>query len=320
MLFAAFVRASINIIYCSRNYLSIVKIKLYKNWRLCKEMLTFNNWILLGASISIYKSNGAAIIINYYFGTAINASYAIADRVLSSVNMFSENLNTAAVPQIMKSYGGGNMRYSEKLVNYISKYSFFLLFSIALPLYCQLPFVLKLWLGMVPEYTLSFTKLAIILCLLGGLGRGIPALIQATGKIKWFQIVSAVLNFSSLPIILFLYSGGSRPEAILSVFCVISALSTVAQLFLLRAIVRFDVKAMIMTSYIRAIIIFISLIPFVVISSFFPVHNFGGLLLFIALSELYLFFSIILLGLDSQERDMICLYAKKIWKSRDMHR
>lgn len=320
MLLSVVIRALINIVYCTKKYWAVCKLKIYKNWRMCKEMLLFNNWILLGAAVNVYKSNGTAIIMNHFFGTAINAAFAVADRVQISVNMFSENLNTAAVPQIMKSYSGGHVRRSENLVNYISKYSFFLLFAIAFPLYCQLPYILKLWLGKVPEYTLNFTRIAIILNLLSGLGKGIPALVQATGKVKWFQIVSAAIQFSSLPVVLVLYHFGSPPETILIVFCVCSFISAVAQLFLLRSIIKFDVKAMVMTSYVRAFIVLASLIPFIVLSTYYSANSVSGLIGLTIVSEFYLAISICFCGLEKRERKLIIEYTRKLWKSKIMHR
>lgn len=318
MLIAVIVRALINIVYCLHKYRDVVRLKLYKNWKLCKEMLFFNNWILLGAGISIYKSNGTAIIMNYYFGTAINAAFAVANRVQTTIAMFSDNLNTAAVPQIMKSYGGGDMNRSETLVNYISKYSFFLMFFIAFPIYCQLPFILKLWLGEVPKYTLLFTQITIILNLIGGLGRGIPALVQATGKVKWFQIASALIQFSSLPIVLLLYNNGAPPEAMLVVFCVIGFIGAIAQLSLLRAIICFDVKSMVMTSYVRALVVLIALLPALYVANKFPVCTIGGLLMSSIIAELYLVVAIFLLGLENRERKHIINYSKTIWKSKNM--
>ena len=318
MLAAVLVRALINIIYGTNKYKSITKLKLYRDWKLCKEMLFFNNWILLGAAISVYRSNGTAIIINHYFGVAINAAFAVADRVQTSINMFSENLNTAAVPQIMKSYGGGDSRRSENLVNYISKYSFFLLFFIAFPLYCQLPYILELWLGEVPEYTLIFTQITIILNLLSGLGRGIPAMVQATGKVKWFQIVSAVIQFSSLPIVLVLYHFGSPPETMLIVFCVIGFFSSIAQLFLLKRIINFDVRAMVMTSYVRALVVLLALLPGLLAASKFPANSIVELLISTILAEVYLIIAIYLFGLENRERSLIYNYLKTLWKSKIM--
>ena len=59
----------------------------------------------------------------------------------------------------------------------------------ALPILLETKYLLTLWLGEIPEYTVIFTQLLIILGLFDSLRSGIPAAIQATGRIKWFQII-----------------------------------------------------------------------------------------------------------------------------------
>lgn len=311
MLLAVIVRALINIVYTNWKYRDVVRLRLYKNWKLCKEMLFFNNWILLGAAVCVYKSNGTAMIINYFFGTSLNAAFAVTNRVQTSIGMFAENLNTAAIPQIMKTYSGGNIERSEKLVNYISKYSFFLLFAIAFPLYCQLPYILKMWLSEVPPYTLLFCRIIIILCLFEGLGRGIPALVQATGKVKWFQIVGSAIQFLGLPVILLLYKMGYHPVTILIVLCCTTLTNAIVNLYMLYRIINFDVRSFIMTSYVRTLMVLIALIPFIWVMHSYHASSVWSLIGISFITEAYLFMTILTFGLEAKERLLIVITAKK---------
>lgn len=314
MLIAAIVRALINVIYTSLKYKDLVRLKIYRNRKLCKEMLLFNNYILMGASVSIYKSNGAAMILNFFYGTTINAAFAVANRVHLTINMFAENLNTAAIPQTMKSFGGGDEQRSETLVNYISKYSFYLLFVIVAPIYCQLPFILDIWLGTIPPYTLLFCRIIIIMNVLGGLGRGIPALVQATGEVKWFQIVGSLIQFLTLPIIILLYNTGFPPETMLIVFCVSSLIGSMTSLYLLYRIIQFDVKSFVKTSYLRALYVFLALFPLVFWFSKFNVSSVGSFLFSTIVIEIYLALSIWLFGLERKERSLVLNFVHKIIK------
>lgn len=47
-----------------------------------------------------------------------------------------------------------------------SKFSFFILFFIAMPLMFEANIVLKTWLGIVPDYTVNFLRLILIVGLL----------------------------------------------------------------------------------------------------------------------------------------------------------
>ncbi len=305
MLLAVIFRFLINVIYTNTRYGEIVKIKLYYNRKLCKEMLFFNNYILLGACVSLYKTNGTAIIINYFFGTALNAAFAVATRVQTTIGMFAENLNTAAIPQIMKSYSGGEIRHSENLVNYISKYSFFLMFAIAVPIFCQLPYLLDLWLGTVPPYTLTFTRVVILLSVLEGLGRGIPALVQATGKVKWFQIIGSIIQLSGIPVIIGIYSMGGPPVAILIIICITTFVGAIFNLYLLRRIINFDIRSFVMTSYVRALLVLLALIPFIWVCQLFNTHSFIGLIVSTLLAEIYLTVIIWYVGIDREEKNVL---------------
>lgn len=311
MFLAVIFRFLINVVYTNARYREIVKIKFYYNMKLCKEMLFFNNYILLGACVSLYKTNGAAIIINYFFGTAFNAAFAVATRVQTTIGMFAENLNTAAIPQIMKSYSGGEIQRSENLVNYISKYSFFLMFIIAIPIYSQLPFILKLWLGDIPPYTLTFTRVIILLCVLEGLGRGIPALVQATGKVKWFQIVGSTIQFLGMPIVIILYNMGGPPVCILIVLCTTTLMGAIVYLFLLRHVIDFNVRSFVMTSYVRASLVLIAMVPFIVVCDlYYNVSSVVGLLISSLFSEIYLALAIWFLGIGSDEKRFVKNYIK----------
>lgn len=312
MLIAVLLRFLLNVVYTRNKYSSITSLRVYDNWTLCKEMLSFNNYILLGAGVSLYKTNGTAMIINYFFGTTLNAAYAVASRVQTTIGMFSENINTAAIPQIMKSYSGGDIERSEKIVNYVSKYSFFLLFAIAAPIFCQLPYILRFWLGEVPSYTLTFTRIIILLNVFEGLGRGIPALVQATGKVKWFQIIGSIIQFLGIPLVISLFAMGAPPVTIIIILCITTLIGAFVNLYLLYRIIKFDVHAFIITSYIRAFGVLVVLLPFVWISHVYSVNSFSGLVLSVLITELYLLSVIWTIGLESREKNVIVQYVRKI--------
>ena len=56
-------------------------------------------------------------------------------------------------PQITKQYASGKTEQSVKLVYTGSRFSFFLLSIITIPFFINIDYLLKIWLGSVPEYT-----------------------------------------------------------------------------------------------------------------------------------------------------------------------
>lgn len=291
-------------IYCARNYMSVIKFKIYKDFKLYKEMISFAGWTLFGAIANAGKTQGSAIIMNLFFGTLINAAFAIASQVENFILTFARTLNNAAIPQITKNFSGGNLERSVKITSYISKYTFLLMALVVFPIILEMDFLLNLWLKDVPEGAAAFSQLMILGALLGSLGEGIPALINATGKIKIYQIVVNTILLIGLPITYVLYKFGFNPVTISIVYCIISGLNGFVKLYLLYRIIEFDLIVFIKTSYLK--ILFVS-IPLVVFYLFYNPSNFSFADHFIGLffSEVFLFSVILIFGLDKKERDNI---------------
>ena len=204
-------------------------------------MFSFSGWILFGACSSVGKTQGSAMVINYFFGTIVNAAFAVANQVENFILMFSRMLNQAAVPQITKSFSSGNQERSVKLASYISKYTYILMSLVAFPLIVEMDFVLGVWLKDVPDGATEFCQLIILGALIGCMGEGIPALTQASGKIKIFQLILSTLSLLGLPISFVCYKFGAVPYTILIVYCGISLLEAVIRLILLKRILNINI-------------------------------------------------------------------------------
>ena len=83
--------------------------------------------------------------------------------------------------------------YFIDLIFRTSKYSYFLLFVISLPIYLCCEEVLELWLKEVPDYTVSFCRLMIIFSLLDAIQGPLWVSVQATGKIRNYQILMSIM-------------------------------------------------------------------------------------------------------------------------------
>lgn len=299
--------------YCIKTYWNVVKPKLYKDVVLVKEMLSFASWTSVGAFANIGKSQGSAIVINLFFGTIVNAAYAIAHQVENFILIFARTLNNAAIPQITKSFSAGDKKRSIKLTAYISKYTFLLMSIVAFPVIVEMDFLLKIWLGIIPEGATTFCQIMILSCLLGCLGEGIPAMINATGQIKGYQAVINVILLLGLPISCLCYILGANCYAIVIVYCVISGISGFIKLHMLRRVVEFDVRMFFKVSYNKILYVSIPLIIYYLLYDSSSYSTFGhicGLLV----SEFFLLLSIGVLGLDKNERKIIAEYANKVFK------
>ena len=185
--------------YCRRHY-EESQFKLFWDEGLYRQMSGFAGWNLFGSVAWLMRDQGLNIVLNMFFGTAINAARGVAAQVSSAVMGFISNFQVALNPQITKNYAAGNVREMEKLAYLGIKFSFLLLFTMAFPLCLNIDFVLRLWLVEVPDYTALFIILIMVDSLMGNLF-GVPLMtsLSATGKIRNYQIVVSCVILCILP-------------------------------------------------------------------------------------------------------------------------
>jgi len=203
--------------YCKKYHNDVVACSLNKDRRMYKEMVSFSSWTLFGAFANVGKSQGSVIIINYFFGTIINAAYAVARQVEVFIMMFARSLGSAAVPQTTKSFSAGDLQRSISITSRISKYTFVLMALISFPVIIEIDFLLGLWLKDVPNGSAQFCQLIILGNLIGCLGEGIPNLINACGKIKAYQVIVHTIMILGLPISFVLY----KIQSIYYLYCLL---------------------------------------------------------------------------------------------------
>ena len=165
-----------------------------------KEVFAFLNWNMIGAIATVFKGQGINIVVNLFFGTAINAARGIAFQINNIVSSFSVNFMKAIDPQITKNYAIGDNEKFFNITCIASKLSFFLLFVVAIPFIANMEYVLGLWLKEVPGYTVAFAKLALIDALILSLTDPISTAVQAIGKVKWYQIIVSLWTLLNVPL------------------------------------------------------------------------------------------------------------------------
>ena len=299
------VSSALFLIYSYRHHRTTCRLHINMDMKLYKEMFSFTGWILFGACSSIGKTQGSAMIINFFFGTVVNAAFAVANQVENFILMFSRMLNQSAVPQITKNFSGGNKDRSVKLASYISKYTYILMTLVAFPIIMEMDFILTIWLKEVPEGSTEFCQLMILGGLIGCMGEGIPALTQASGKIKYFQLIMSSISLMGLPIAFVLYKYTIVPPySILLVYLGISLLCAGIRLILLKRILNINIRYFITTSYSR--MLYIS-IPLIITYMLYDSSSFttGQHLLALVCLEVFLVLDIVIFGIDKNEWKII---------------
>lgn len=295
--------------YCSRNFAES-KYHLYWDKSLFKTMTSFAGWSLFGSISSLLHNQGVNILINIFFGPAVNAARAISYQVRGAVNSFVSNFQMAINPQIIKSYSIKDLKYMHQLIQKGAKYSFFVLFVLSLPILIETEILLKLWLKVVPEYTIIFTRLVIVNILIDSFSGPLITAAQATGKIKLYQIVVGGLTLLVLPISYLFLKFGFQPQITIYISILMSSVILAARILLLRNLIKIKVSEFLFNVIAKSIVVCLvgSIIPIYV---HFSLEK--GTMSIIIVGLISLISSIItifFIGLNNKERKYILQIIK----------
>lgn len=186
-------------VYC-RKHFEETRSGLSFDKKLFKEIFAFAGWTMNGNLAIIGYTQGINVLLNIFFGPTVNAARGIAVQVQNVTRQFCTNFQMALNPQLTKSYATGDYAHMHQLLKVSSKFSFYLMLLISLPLMLEAPLILKWWLGTVPEYTVSFLRLILCTGILLTLSNPIIVAVHATGRLKRFQLIEGTMLLSIVPI------------------------------------------------------------------------------------------------------------------------
>lgn len=295
--------------YCYRKDREIIKWKRNKQREDYKSVFDFAGWSLFGALAYVGKEQGAAMIINYFFGTILNAAFGLASQINRYAMMFTKGLSQAAVPQIMKSYGAGDSTRSLNLVYTISRISTLIMLIIALPLILCMDDILVIWLKTPPEYTTVFSIFMLVNAVVSMLGAGFDACIQSTGKVKKNEVYSSIIYLSLLPIIFIMYKLGMPPYMNVVLLPVLTLAIKVMQVIIMRELTTFSIKTYLTrTFWPCALVILISSLPLFFIRHFWG-HSIVETLVFVVIAVAWTVACVALWGVTKEERKRILSFV-----------
>ncbi len=296
----------INAAFCHLRLATISFVRI-KDSSLYKKLLSFSGWSLFGSISNVGYQQGVNIIINLFYGVALNAAVGIANQVNSAVQSFVTNFQQALNPQLVQAEASKNRERQRDLIFKSSKFSFFIMYFISYPLIINLQCVLSLWLNKYPEHTVSICSLILIGVLISCLSGPLWVSIYATGKIKAYQIAVSCVALSVLPII---YIGGilgMSPEQMFIVRALNYIGVLIVQLFFLRRYILLK-----SSTFMKAVIMPVSFVVLGTLAFYLVTCNLmdradtlGGLLVQSAMYAVVAIVLIVLVGLSKEERNSI---------------
>ena len=294
-------------VYCSRNFEEAKTHPAYDN-KLFREIFIYAGWAMNGHLAVICYTQGLNILLNIFFGPVVNAARGIAVQVQNVCQQFCLNFQIALNPQLTKSYAQDDLENMHRLLVKSSKFSFYILFLIVLPLMFEAEFVLKLWLGVVPEYTVNFLRLILIVGLLYTLSNPIKVSVHATGKLKRFQIIEGTMLLTIVPIAyVLLRFFDIRPECVFVVHIIVELFTQYARLCIVLPMIKLKIKAYFL-SVIRPIILIViasPIIPLIYYHNYNVENSWISFLIVCTICTLCSLFLIYSLGCTATEREFL---------------
>lgn len=217
--------------YCNKHFKNF-KYSFTWDTILFKKLAIYSGWNLFGSLSGVAKGQGLNILINIFFGPSVNAARGIAYQVNGVVHSFFTNFYTAVRPQITKYYAQGDKVNMFNLVFKSSKMAFFLILMVSLPILVETPFIVKSWLGIMPDYLVPFIRLIIIITAIDSMSTPLMTAIHATGDNRLYQLAVGIIMIMTLPISYIALKSGCSP---ISVF-IISLILSIVSLFIRLAI------------------------------------------------------------------------------------
>jgi len=305
------ITSAINCIYSYKNFPE-TSIRINYDRKTAKEMFSFASWSFIGSTAGIIRGQGDNVLINMFFGPAINAAMGIATHVSSTLSSFYGSFMMALNPQITKNYASGEHEYMFSLVYTGARLSFFLLLFFSLPVLSSTHYILSFWLTVVPEKSVTLVWLMVAYSLFDTLTRTLITVMLATGNIRNYQIVVGGISMLAVPVAyVCLKFFHTSAESVLVVNLVIWHCCLAARLIMLKNMITYSIREYLRKVYFMALYVFAvaAAIPFTL--AYYLPENFVNFLILTVVSLSTAAFSIYKLGCTPSERELLMKIVKR---------
>ena len=258
------------------------------------------------------KGQGLNMILNLFFGPAINAARGIAYQVNNAISGFSQNITIAFRPQIVNSYANNDYSRVSYLMFTESRICFMLIATLITPIIIDINYILHLWLGKtIPAQTNIFAILVLIDLLVCTLNTPCTQVVWATGKIKQYQIGSSIVSLSLLPVCWILLELGFNAASAFIVTIIISIINQIVCLIITNKIFKIGLYKY-LKHVISPCVIFIAIVPIIPIILHHYMNESLIRLLLIVFSDIVIaIFLCFILGINKQEKVSVYKFIKQ---------
>ncbi len=309
-----------NFVYCKHHFIES-RIKNIWDKSLFREMSSFTGWSLFGNISYIFFSQGINILLNMYCGTVVNAARGIAVSVEGVMMQFTSNVQTAINPQIIKSYSNNDIVRMKTLLYASSRYCYYLMLFLSLPLMIGVNYILSLWLGEYPDHTSNFIRILLLIILIEVLINPLYIANLATGKVAIYNKSLACVSFVFIIVSYFAIKTTKVAEILFLCNLLRVFVGFLVRFYIIKHQLDFSIKEY--TYKVGINIIAVTIVSSVMPVVFYIVYGTETFLSFTLCMSISLFsvlLSIFLIGLNSQERNMVISKSREMIYTKMRHR
>jgi O-antigen/teichoic acid export membrane protein len=295
-----------NIVFCVVKYKE-TRVKFYTEKAVFKQLASFVGINSFGVMSWALGKNGINVVMNIFFGPAINGAKALATQLDRVIFQFGTNIDTAIKPQIMKLYAKNEIQQMFSLAMKSTKYIYFVMLVVSMPLLFETDAILHLWLGKIPEYTKVFAQIVLLETLFNAFSCPFNDISLATGKIKNIQIYGRLITLSALPISYILLKISANPLIPVVLVAFLSLLYSLFIVWEMNKHYRFGLKCFFVKSLLPifgvstlCFIVGFTIHSFIVLNNVYATLAVNSILLICASVIIVLIF-----GVDAKDRDFI---------------
>lgn len=296
--------------YCSKHFWeSRVMPKFHP--KQMKKIFIYAGWTMNGYLAVVGYTQGINILLNMFFGPMVNAARGIAVQVQTAVMTFVQNFQTATRPQIIKSYASKDLEYMHTLIIASSKYGFYLMLFISCPILLLTDPILRIWLGIIPEYASNFVRIMLLTGLLQPLSTTLTTAIHATGDIRKFQIFEGTSLLTVVPIAYFLLKYEHiSPEMVMLTYLCIELVTQGIRIWIILPKIGMGYMDY-LKKIISPLILPLLIMLFIIFNMEIPINlSLGFTILYSCIACLSISLCIYILGLGKKERNYISQFIK----------
>ena len=312
LLLASCIVGVIYIMYASKRFTES-KIKVGFNKKVFQEMFSFAGWNFVSALSGVLQTQGINIILNLFFGPAVNAARGLAVQIENAVNQLGNSIATSINPQIIKTYASQKLEEMHILLCRGTKFIYFLLLILSLPIFFKADFFISVWLVEVPSHTSNFLKILLLGILVDMSANPLYTGIHATGNIRTFVFLNSGIRLLILPVSYICLKYGAIPESVFIVQISFWHITQIPRLILLHKLVGLPYKMFMTNAFLPiALVSVVSLLVLVPFSFYFSSATWLSAISMSFLSVFITAACVFILGLTSNERKAVLRIPNKL--------